>query len=236
MPSNLPQELLIRSINMQAADKRKQEQEELKSARIEHILECSLDLFSKGIEPITMNQIAENAEIGVASLYRYFSTKDDLAIECATFAWNKETEQFNKYFNKENFNQLSGFEQLSQLLGLFPILFKTEGRFFRFVYYFDAYIKRQNVSEERLTRYEATIIGPTKLVYDAIQKGRADETINTDGATDEELYLTLTHGLFSLAQKLSLSGEMLYMDRSIPAQSQMELLTKILLNSLRRNQ
>src|SRR5574344_2845165 len=166
-PSNLPQELLIRSINIQAADKRKQEQEELKSARIEHILECSLDLFSKGIEPITMNQIAENAEIGVASLYRYFSTKDDLAIECATFAWNKEESIFRRNFDAEKFNNLSGFDELRQLLTFFPELLKTEGKFFRFVYYFDAYIHHQKVTPERLTRYEATIIGPTKLVYDA---------------------------------------------------------------------
>lgn len=220
---------------MQAADKRRLEQEQQKSTRIEHILECTFELFSNGIEPVTMNEIAQSAEIGVASLYRYFSTKDDLAIECATFAWNKEESIFRRNFDAEKFNNLSGFDELRQLLTFFPELLKTEGKFFRFVYYFDAYIHHQKVTPERLTRYEATIIGPTKLVYDAIKKGREDGTVNTHNATDEELYLTVTHTLFSLAQKLSLSGEMLYMDRSISAQTQMDLITQLVLDTLRRN-
>ena len=128
---------------------------------------------------------------------------------------------------------LSGYEQLRLLLGMFPEFFKTEGKFFRFIYYFDAYIKVQNVTPQRLTKYEATILGPTKLVTEAIRKGRSDGSLRKNSATDDELYITITHALFSLAQKLSLSGEMLYMDKEISAQKQMELLTSIILDSLK---
>jgi Transcriptional regulator len=219
---------------MQAAEKRKQEQEELKASRIDRILERTYDLFSNdGIDSITMDKIAENAEIGVASLYRYFSTKDMLAIECATYAWKKEEATYNQIFEPETYATLTGLAQLNELLSVFPKMFLTEGKFFRFIYYFDAYIKRQSVMPQQLTAYEATIIGPQRITMEAIKKGRADGSIHITNVTDEEIYFTATHALFSLAQKLSLSGEMLYMDKSISAQRQMELLVSMIINSLK---
>src|SRR5574344_804347 len=119
---------------MNASEKRKQEKEEQKNARLNHILECTYELFSHGIETVTMNQIAQNAEIGVASLYRYFSTKEFLAIECASYAWNLEAEKFNTAFDYEAYEKLTGYMQLEFSLRLFPKFFTTEGKFFRFIY------------------------------------------------------------------------------------------------------
>ena len=57
------------------------EADEQKSARIERILEAAYELFStRGIEQVAMTDIAENSKIGVASLYRYFETKDEIAM------------------------------------------------------------------------------------------------------------------------------------------------------------
>lgn len=126
---------------MLASEKRKLEQEEIKNSRKNHILECAYNLFSNGIESITMNDIAKNAEIGVASLYRYFTTKDSLAIECARYLWTKEQSRLSPEFANENYNSLNGYEQIEVLLSLFPKFFTTEQQFFRFIYYFDAFIK-----------------------------------------------------------------------------------------------
>src|SRR5574344_706850 len=219
---------------MNASEKRKQEKEEQKNARLNHILKCTYELFSHGIETVTMNQIAQNAEIGVASLYRYFSTKEFLAIECATYAWNIEENKFKGEFDYKKYQKLNGYNQVKFSLEMFPKFFATEGKFFRFIYYFDAFIKDKNVTPMQLTSYEANIIRPEKVVIDAITKGKKDKSLNDFGAKEEELFLTVTHALFSMAQKLSLSGDMLYMDKTISAEKQMELLTEILLKSLKK--
>lgn len=218
---------------MQAAEKRKQEQEEQKKIRIEHILKCTYDLFSHGIDTITMNQIAENAEIGVASLYRYFSTKEQLAIECASYAWNMESEKFNSSIDYSEFQEMNGYNQIYLIINLFPKFLVTEGKFFRFIYYFDAFIKNQNISQTQLTSYEETIIKPEKVIIDSIKKGIEDKSIKSFDSTAEELFLTLSHTLFSFAQKLSLTGELLYMDKSVPSVKQMELIISIILSSLK---
>ena len=53
-----------------------------KSVRIEKILDVAFELFStREIESVTMNDIAQKAKIGVASLYRYFETKEILVVK-----------------------------------------------------------------------------------------------------------------------------------------------------------
>ena len=69
---------------MTPKEKHQEEQNELKTSRINRILESAFNLFSeKGIDTITMNDIASTAEIGVASLYRYFATKDEI-LSCSS--------------------------------------------------------------------------------------------------------------------------------------------------------
>ncbi len=46
------------------------------------ILDAALDLFSEqGFDPTTMDQVAARAEVGIATLYRYFPTKDGILLE-----------------------------------------------------------------------------------------------------------------------------------------------------------
>ena len=209
---------------------------------MQHIIECSFGLFSEtSIESISMNEIASQAEIGVASLYRYFSTKEELAIETAVYAWKMEEAIFQESFSSAEYESLCGFEQVRTLLEVFLEALVTQESFFRFVYYFDSFVKREQVTPEKLAGYESTITAMKQVVIRALEKGKADGSIRVHesadpclaAASENELYFTMMHSLFSLAQKLSLSGEMLYMDLEVPARRQLELLIHIILHSLR---
>ena len=73
---------------MTAQEKLAEERDGQKNARIERILLAAFSLFShNGFDAIAMTDIAKDAEIGVASLYRYFATKDEIAIRTAMWAW-----------------------------------------------------------------------------------------------------------------------------------------------------
>ncbi len=230
------------SLHTPAAERRRQEQENLKASRINHIIECSFELFSEnGIESISLNEIAEKSEIGVASLYRYFSTKDDLAIEVAVWAWKQENEIFKQIYESESYKKMNGFKQISLLMEIFPTALVEHNSFFRFIYYFDAFVKRERISPERLEKYEFTINALNQIVKDALKKGRDDGTLNIKknpdaliaSSTDEDIYFTFMHSVFSLAQKLALSGDMLLMDKKVQSVTQMELLIDIMLNTIK---
>lgn len=216
--------------------------QEKRDGRIQSIIECSYGLFSEsGIENISMNDIAAKSKIGVASLYRYFQTKEELAIEVAIYAWNLETQVFNEVFTSDEYKNLTGFEQLKDLLEVFSEALVTQRSFFSFVYYFDSFIKKEKVSSEKLAQYEKTILGTNSIVVQALEKGISDGSISFSGSQNEvlakasvqEMFITMMHSLFCLAQKLSISGDLLAMDKSVEARKQIEILINILLVALR---
>lgn len=222
---------------MKAFDKYREEQESARNDRLVRIYNAAFELFSdNGFEDITMNAIAAKAEIGVASLYRYFSTKEDLAIDTAIYAWKNQGLEYSHLFD-EDFTNKTGLEQLKMALDYFPKQFENNMAFFRFIYYFDSFIKNEKVFPDRLKNYESQIVSVKDIIVSMIEKGLVDGSIDAEkikafGANVDELYFTITHSLFSTAQKLSLAGNMLNMNSEVPPKRQLELLIKMILESL----
>jgi len=220
---------------MTAVEKLAEERDELKNARIERILLSAFSLFSHtGIDAIAMTDIAKNAEIGVASLYRYFETKDEIAIRTAIWAWENQKKMILPLLDESGYYQKSGIKQLEEIFELFFKLYQNEPDFFRYIYFFDAYIVCQKIKAERLIPYQKVIESVQKIISEAIHKGLTDGSISKEYKDQEnELYYSLMHTLFSATQKLSLSGKMLKMDEENDEIQQLKLLGKILIGGLK---
>jgi len=218
-----------------AVEKLAEERDELKNARIERILLSAFSLFShNGIDAIAMTDIAKNAEIGVASLYRYFETKDEIAIRTAIWAWENRKKMILPILDDTGYYNKNGIEQLEEIFDLFFKLYQNEPDFFRYIYFFDAYCVCQNIDAERLIPYQSVIQSVQKIISEAIIKGTDDGSINSQFKSHEkELYYSLMHTLFSATQKLSLSGKMLKMDKANDEIQQLKLLGKILIGGLK---
>ena len=220
---------------MTAQEKLAEERDGQKNARIERILLAAFSLFShNGFDAIAMTDIAKEAEIGVASLYRYFETKDEIAIRTAIWAWESQEKLILPILNDSDYSSKTGIEQLSQIFDLFCKLFQNEPDFFRYIYFFDAYIVCQKISAERLEAYQTIIQSVQKIIADAIHKGLEDGSISTQfNNCENQLYFSLMHTFFAVSQKLSLSGKMLKMDETNDGVQQLKLLGKIFLGGIK---
>ena len=220
---------------MTAVEKLAEERDELKNARIERILLSAFSLFShKGIDSIAMTDIAKNAEIGVASLYRYFETKDEIAIRTAIWAWESQRKIIIPILEDSGYYQKKGINQLEEIFMLFCKLYQSEPDFFRYIYFFDAYVVCQKIEKERLSSYQTVIESVQNFIAQAIHKGIEDGSISRRYKDKEnQLYYSLIHTIFSTSQKLSLSSRMLEMDETNDAVQQLKLLGEILLGGLK---
>jgi len=211
-----------------------EEEDSQKAARIEKILDAAYELFSKrGIESVAMTDIADRAKIGVASLYRYFETKEILVVRTATQAWEDRMEEVLPSLLKPKYKTAKGIEQLRSIFELFVRLYEKQTDFLKFIYLFDAFAVKEKIPKEFMVNYEAKILLVKQIISEAIQKGIADGTINESFINmGDMLYFTLMHTFFSTAQKLSLSGKMLDMDSQLQGSAQLKLLSELLLKSL----
>ena len=56
--------------------------------RRERMLQAGLRLFSeRGIESVSLQEIADEAEVGIATLYNYYQNKVNLATTISAYMW-----------------------------------------------------------------------------------------------------------------------------------------------------
>lgn len=177
----------------------------VKADRMESAITAAAQLYlEKGIDEVKMTDIAEGCQLGVASLYRYFGTKQSFTVIVASHIWKEQLALFEGVYESEYFKAKSGIDQVSDLLKLFNVLLLGHSKFLRFVSDFDAYVMREGISPEELDSYENGVLDILPLMRGAIQKGVADGTVR--GNIDIELYyFTVTHSLMNMCQKFAAS-------------------------------
>ncbi|NTV89349.1 MAG: TetR/AcrR family transcriptional regulator [Clostridiales bacterium] len=215
---------------MSLREKRKSELESQKSKRKDEVIAAALELFMKnGIENTKMTDIAEKAEIGVASAYRYFRTKPDIVVEAACKLWKDEIGEQNAYYNSKEFAAKDGITKVNEILDVFIKLYSEHQDFLRFLDEFDRYVIRENIPSGSLNLYEKSIIDLETVLLVALQEGKDDGTIRSDVQGDL-FYFTVTHALMSLSQKLILRGNVLESDGLVDSRAQLETMIKMAVN------
>lgn len=202
--------------------KRKMELDNQKNQRKEEVVSAALEVFKKqGIENTKMTDIAETAEIGVASVYRYFKTKPDLAVEAASKFWRDEINELTTYYLSEEFLNKKGITRVREILELYIKLYKEHQEFIGFIDEFDRYVVKENISKEKLKEYEKSIIDLRPLFLDALERGKSDGTVKSN-LQNEQFYFSINHALMSLSQKLILRGNVLESDEYVKGEDQLK--------------
>lgn len=66
-----------------------------------YVLEKAKEVFlERGITGVSMADIAEEADFGVASVYRYFGNRKALIMECAVSIWQDKRDKLRVVYEK----------------------------------------------------------------------------------------------------------------------------------------
>jgi AcrR family transcriptional regulator len=168
-----------------------------------HILSAAKTLFlAEGIAPVKMTDIAIEAHLGVATLYRYFRVKKAIVIAVATSLWSEKEREFAEISKQNDAEHLSGIASLTILLNHFYDLLTQEKALILFVRNFDSFCLSENVKPSELTAYDAIFSCIESLFLHCGEKGIRDGTIRSD--RDFALtYSAFSRAIIGLAEKLS---------------------------------
>ena len=183
-------------------------QDNLKSKRFERAVEVSAQLFLKnGIEAVKMTDIADESGIGVATLYRYFGTKNGIIIAAMTYMWNELNKMFSGIFESEVFLAQSGIKQVSDLMRMFLVLYQAHPAFMKLLAEFDLMLVSDDIPKSELQNYEKSVINFYPVFEKSYMTGLNDGTVRE--VPDLRLfYLSYAHTLMELCKKL-IQGELL---------------------------
>ncbi len=185
-------------------------QENLRKTRENEAVFAAAQLFlARGVEAVKMTDIAEAAEIGVASLYRYFGTKEAILIRAGILLWSDLRALFEEVVEDADSSR-TGREQVAAMLGVYRTLCRDHKSFLLFLEDFDRFILASGVKKSELYEYERSIGDYYPLFEAAYRRGVADGSLRA-GVDPALFYRTFTHGITALCQKL-LRGEILAQD------------------------
>jgi AcrR family transcriptional regulator len=157
-------------------------------------------LAERGIAAVRMEDVADAAGVGVATLYRRFGTKTALVIEATTLLWSRFRREFSARAARQP--QGRGIDRMAALLGLLVDAARGHAGLVRLLDEFDRSMLLERVPAETLAGYErevAAFAGEFRSAFDA---GVADGSIRAD--VDFGLfYRSTTHALVGIAEKLT---------------------------------
>lgn len=203
-----------------------------KNTEREYIINKAYQLFLlHGIDTVTLENVAKEADVPPIVIYRDFGDKKTLIIECGILFW-EESNGLNDPTQTANYQYYTGYEQMEALISAFiPALLKFP-QHLQFLQHFDTYMEQNHVSSEELKNYDAAIGEWNVCFAQAFEKGKQDHTIR-EGLDFKPVYYTMTHMLLAFAQKLACTGNLLGSDDIIPQEQQIKLAVDIMLTYIR---
>lgn len=205
----------------------------LKNKRYEKAVEVSAQLFLKnGIDSVKMTDIADECGIGVATLYRWFGTKNGITIAAMTYMWNELNKMFSGIFESEVFLSQSGIKQLSDLMRMFIVLYEAHPGFMRLLSEFDLLLISEDIPKKDLKEYEKSIINFYPVFENSYMMGIADGTVR-EIPDIRMFYLSFAHTLMELSKKL-IQGELLPNDDFSNAEEELSMIIEAAVFFLRK--
>jgi AcrR family transcriptional regulator len=212
---------------MDPKERYEKERLEGKQQRQFTVLEAAERVFNqKGIEKTTMQDIATDANIGIATLFRYFPKKEKLIVAVAT----KLLEPMLQRFQYVAELPLSCLEQLEILFDFF--IQDHSHSSIKFMEDFESYASHSSEPLEDIHNINAMNRMISSEYSKIIQNGIEDGSIRSDLPVKETLTTLInTFGLFS--KKLSLQKNILLLESDLETDHQLAILKKIFMNYLK---
>ncbi len=169
------------------------------AARRELMLSEGFRLFSeKGIESVSMQEVAKACGIGIATLYRYYKTKLDLVLAIGIRQWEQYFMEANQRRAAKRPETLTAAQRLDFYLSFYINMYKEHKDLLRFNQNFNNYVKNEGATKEQLEPYMAAIGNMGVPFHGLYEQGKRDGTIRTD-IPEERLFAATAHIMMAVA-------------------------------------
>ena len=191
-----------------------------KTAKRKRITETGFNIFSeRGIEAVTMPEVAEASGVSRATLYRYFPTKLDLVLAIGVDTWLEYIDSRKSAVSPEELEKWTAAEFLGYFLDSFIDLYRHHCDLLRFNYDLNSFMRKESGAAQVIGIYRETADGVRAQFHDLFERGKKDGTIRTD-LQEESMFSGPFHIMLAAITRYSVG--LLYLTR--PEEEERELI------------
>lgn len=215
---------------MKPSERYDAERRQNKEIRKDSILNAAKVLFEeKGIDNTTMQDIATEAGLGVATVFRLFSKKEKIVVAVAT----EGLKEILSVFQKAASLDVSALDKMEVLMNNFIDQLKNqEGDYIGILEEFDTYSSRLEEPIEDIERFKEVYKEVSGTFSSIIEEGKKDGSIRKDIDIDASL-ITLINTFAIFAKKLAVQKSVFFIELDMEPEMQLEVLHKIIIDYLK---
>ena len=153
------------------------------------LIEAGFALFvDRSIDAVSLETVAKASGVGVATLYRYFGNKVELAVAISEWQWR---EYLNTRAQGRNMGNWTGAQIFAYYLDGFLDLFRSHRELLRYNQLFNIFVRGAGADDTALAPFTRVIDGLAKRFEYCWQLGASDGTLRTDTPWQQAFSTTL---------------------------------------------
>lgn len=212
---------------------REKERREGNDRKRQKMVDAACRVFCrKGIEASTITDVAREAEFGEATVYRHFTNKENLVLSCGKKFWQMVYEFMDAKVCELDFAGKTGMEQVECLIHSAHCFYREHTELFRLIHDLDGFLLSHKMEKEQLKEYEQAVDRMRPCLCNAIEKGKADGSIQNSADT-LVLYYAMTNGIFGLMQKQAAAGGLLASDLAVAQEEKLGQFLELLIAGMK---
>jgi len=169
--------------------------------RRKQLLKAGFELFSEnGIENVSLQAVAERANVGIATLYNYYQNKIKLVIAISADMWGKVWQEYYDNTDMNAFNDYSAYQRIEAYLDIMINLYKEHPEILRFSGDYKTFIQRQKAEVSDLDEHFGALKPVNNMFHISYEKAKVDKTIRTD-IPEAELFTIVALTMLGMAER-----------------------------------
>ena len=198
------------------------------SERRETFLESGFKLFSsKNIDTVSLQEVADESGLGVATLYRYFVNKPGLVVAVATWKWEEYLKENKDRRPSADFEGMKASEIFEFYLDSFLELYRNHRDMLRFNQFFNVYVQAEHIDPDVMKPYQEIINDLKEFFHGVYTKAQEDHTVRTD-EPEEQMFSTTLHLMLAAVTRYAV-GLVYTPQDGFDAQAELETMKEIFL-------
>ena len=195
----------------------------------QRILEAGFHAFAeKGIDRVAMTDVAEAAGIGIATVYRYFSTKSALAMAISAWTWEQ---YLTPALQAAESRKVTAAVEFGYYLEVFLDLYRNHKEMLRFNQFFNIFVENGGIPPDALGPFADVVKRVTAQFHAIYRTGQEDGTLRTD-VPEREIFSATLHLMLAAVTRYAVG---LVYDSGLDPEKELVLLKQMLLREFTLN-
>lgn len=165
------------------------------------LIQAGFQLFSaKGIENVSMQSVAELADVGPATMYNYFKTKVNLVVAISGYIWKSVWDEALANASFDEMMKMDAYQLVVQYTDIILNLYKTRPDILKFSGNYKTFIVREGAQKNQLDEHLSPLEPIERLFRIKYEEAKTDKSINTN-IPEPEMFTTIALTMLGMAER-----------------------------------